>query len=164
MKQSEAIKKKIYSLPEIKSQIKQWHLLSKSIVFTNGVFDVLHKGHIILLSEAAKHGDKLIVALNSDSSVKRLKGDTRPVNGEADRALLMAALVMVDAVILFEEDTPLQLIRELLPDVLVKGGDYTESTIVGASEVKENGGKVVVIPLEEGYSTTGTINKIRQSQ
>lgn len=162
MKQADAIRKKIYSLRELKSLTRQWHLISKSIVFTNGVFDVLHRGHIAILSEAAKQGDQLIVALNSDASVKRLKGETRPVNGEADRALLMAALVMVDAVIIFEEDTPLELIRELLPDVLVKGGDYTEDTIVGAKEVKSNGGKVVIIPLEEGYSTTGTINKIRQ--
>lgn len=160
MKQTEAIRKKICNLPELKSLTKQWQLISKSFVFTNGVFDVLHRGHIAVLSEAAKQGDKLIVALNSDASVKRLKGASRPINNEEDRALMMAALVMVDAVIIFEDDTPLQLIKELLPDVLVKGGDYTEDTIVGASEVNANGGKVVVVPLEEGYSTTGTIKKI----
>lgn len=162
MKQADAIRKKIYSLPELKSLIRQWRLLSKSIVFTNGVFDALHKGHISILSEAAKLGDNLIVALNSDASVKRLKGEARPLNNQDDRALIMASLVMVDAVIIFDEDTPLRLISELLPDVLVKGGDYTEGTIVGAREVKANGGSVVVVPLEEGYSTTEIVKKMRQ--
>lgn len=162
MKKADAIKEKIHPLQELKSLMHQWRLLSKSVVFTNGVFDILHRGHIAVLSEAAKLGDKLIVALNADASVKRLKGKDRPVNNEADRALIMASLVMVDAVVIFREDTPLELIKELKPDVLVKGGDYNEDTIAGAAEVKASGGKVVVIPLEEGYSTTETIKKMSQ--
>jgi rfaE bifunctional protein nucleotidyltransferase chain/domain len=135
--------------------------LGKSIVFTNGVFDILHPGHIFSLSQAAKEADFLIVGLNSDNSVKRLKGQQRPVNNQDSRALLLASLLMVDAVVIFEEDTPLELINSLRPDVLVKGGDYTIENIVGAKEVMSNGGRVVINPVIEGYSTTSIIDKLK---
>jgi len=135
--------------------------LGRSIVFTNGVFDILHPGHIFSLSQAAKEADLLIVGLNSDHSVKRLKGQQRPVNNQDSRALLLASLLMVDAVVIFEEDTPLELMNSIRPDVLVKGGDYTIETIVGAKEVIANGGRVVINPVIEGYSTTNIIDKLK---
>ena len=135
--------------------------MGKSIVFTNGVFDILHPGHIFSLSQAAKEADFLIVGLNSDNSVKRLKGQQRPVNDQDSRALLLASLLMVDAVVIFEEDTPLELINSIRPDVLVKGGDYTIENIVGAKEVIVNGGRVVINPVIEGYSTTNIIDKLK---
>ena len=135
--------------------------MSKSIAFTNGVFDILHPGHIFSLSQAAKEADFLVVGLNSDASVKRLKGKDRPVNNQETRSLLLASLIMVDAVVIFEEDTPLELINAIKPDVLVKGGDYTIEQIVGAKEVIENGGRVVINPIVEGYSTTSIINKLK---
>ena len=161
MKQSKQLSQKIFNADELKRQLKRWDLLGKKIVFTNGVFDILHQGHIQLLSEAASYADVLIVGVNSDDSVKRLKGDSRPVNAEASRALILSALLMVDAVIIFEEDTPLELIKFIKPHVLVKGGDYTLDTIVGAKEVIANNGEVKIIPLEEGFSTTGIINKMK---
>lgn len=142
-------------------QVKRWRLKSKTIAFTNGVFDILHAGHLAVLSKAAEWADILVVGINSDASVKRLKGDSRPVNDQASRALLLASLIMVDAVIIFDQDTPLELIQMIQPDVLIKGGDYSEDTIVGAGEVTSKGGKVVIIPLEKGFSTTGIIEKIR---
>lgn len=135
--------------------------MGRSIVFTNGVFDILHPGHIFSLSQAAKEADLLIVGVNSDDSVKKLKGSTRPVNGQDSRALLIASLLMVDAVVIFEEDTPLDLINLIKPDVLVKGGDYTIEQIVGAKEVISNKGRVVINPIIEGYSTTRIIDKLR---
>ncbi len=164
MKQSKTIAQKIFSGEEIRLQIKRWNLKGKKIVFTNGVFDILHPGHIQLLSEAATYADILIVGINSDLSVKRLKGNNRPVNSEASRALILSALVMVDAVIIFEEDTPLELIKLIEPNVLVKGGDYTIDTIVGAKEVMANNGEVKIIPLEAGFSTTGIINAFSNSK
>jgi len=161
MKTIQAIPDKIFSLNELKHQLNRWRLLNKKIVFTNGVFDILHEGHIASLSEAALYGHVLIVGINSDASVKRLKGESRPVNNEGSRTLLMASLVMVDAVILFEEDTPLNLITAILPDVLVKGGDYTIEQIVGATEVMANGGEVKIVPILEGFSTTGIIEKMK---
>lgn len=131
------------------------------VVFTNGVFDLLHPGHVDLLLGARRQGDALVVGLNSDASVRRLKGPTRPVRAAAERAYVLAALAMVDAVVVFEQDTPLELIRALAPDVLVKGGDYTEATIVGAPDVRARGGDVVVIPLTPGQSTTAIIEKLR---
>lgn len=163
MKSIEAIPDKIYTLNEIKHQLNRWRLLNKKIVFTNGVFDILHEGHIASLSEAALYGHILVVGINSDASVKRLKGDSRPVNNEGSRTLLMASLVMVDAVILFEEDTPLNLISAILPDVLVKGGDYTLEQIVGAKEVIAHGGEVKIVPILEGFSTTGIIEKMKNT-
>ena len=133
------------------------------IVFTNGCFDIIHSGHIAYLNKAAKLGDMLIVGLNSDQSVRRLKGESRPVNSEQDRAAVLAALRSVDYVVIFEEDTPLSLIQEIKPNVLVKGGDYVGSTIVGADFVRHNGGVVVTIPLVEGKSTTNIINAVKKS-
>lgn len=120
----------------------------------------MHEGHIAVLAKAASFADVLVVGVNSDSSVKKLKGDSRPVNKESSRSLLLASLIMVDAVVIFDEETPLELIKIIKPDVLVKGGDYTIETIVGAKEVMANNGKVEIIPLEEGFSTTGIIEKI----
>jgi D-glycero-beta-D-manno-heptose 1-phosphate adenylyltransferase len=125
-----------------------------ALAFTNGCFDILHAGHIHSLTTAASFADVLIVGLNSDASTKGLKGEGRPINHENDRALLLASLVMVDAVVLFNEETPLELIKTIMPDVLVKGGDYTVDTIVGAKEVMANGGRVEIIPLVPGLSTT----------
>lgn len=131
------------------------------VVFTNGVFDLLHPGHVDVLLGARRHGDALVVGVNSDASVRRLKGPTRPVRSEAERCYVLAALEMVDAVVVFDEDTPFELIGVLRPDVLVKGGDYTETSIVGAREVRAWGGDVVVVPLTPGHSTTSTIEKLR---
>lgn len=131
------------------------------IVFTNGVFDLLHPGHVDVLLGARREGGSLVVGLNSDASVRRLKGPERPVRTEAERSYLLAALGMVDAVVVFEDDTPLRLIRQLRPDVLVKGGDYTNDTIVGAADVQSWGGRVAVIPLTAGQSTTSIIERLR---
>lgn len=130
-------------------------------MFTNGVFDLLHPGHVDVLLGARRQGDALIVALNSDDSVRRLKGPTRPVRTEAERAYVLAAFEMVDCVVVFEQDTPLELIERLRPDILVKGGDYREDTIVGASQVRGWGGNVVVIPLTPGQSTSHIIRTLR---
>lgn len=143
-------------------QVRRWKLKSKTIAFTNGVFDILHEGHIAILSKAAAMADILIVGVNSDTSVKRLKGENRPINNEQSRMKILSALIMVDAVVLFEEDTPLDLIRKIHPDVLIKGGDYTIETIVGAKEVQDAGGEVAIIPLEEGFSSTNIISKINK--
>jgi D-beta-D-heptose 7-phosphate kinase/D-beta-D-heptose 1-phosphate adenosyltransferase len=142
--------------------VNGWRLHSKTVAFTNGCFDILHEGHIFSLSAAAKEADYLVVGVNADSSVRKLKGPERPVNNEHTRSLLIASLAIVDAVVIFEEDTPLNLISTLLPDVLVKGGDYTLDRVVGAREVMANGGRVVINPLVQGFSTTGLIEKIKQ--
>ncbi|MGH7679194.1 MAG: D-glycero-beta-D-manno-heptose 1-phosphate adenylyltransferase [Gemmatimonadaceae bacterium] len=136
-------------------------LVKERLVFTNGVFDLLHPGHIEVLLAARQQGDALIVGLNSDASVRRLKGEGRPVRSESERAIVVAALAMVDAVVIFEQDTPLELIRALEPDVLVKGGDYTEATVVGADDVRARGGRVVIVPLTPGHSTTAIVEKLR---
>jgi rfaE bifunctional protein nucleotidyltransferase chain/domain len=132
-----------------------------TVVFTNGVFDLLHPGHVDVLSAARAEGDVLVVGVNSDASSTRLKGPERPVRPEADRAFVLAALEPVDAVVLFEEDTPLELIRELRPDVLVKGGDYTADMVAGAAEVQGWGGRVVIVPLTAGHSTSAIIDRLR---
>ena len=132
------------------------------VVFTNGVFDLLHPGHIDVLTGARREGDHLVVGINADESVRRLKGPERPVRNEAERAYVLAALACVDAVVVFEQDTPLELVRLLQPDVIVKGGDYTADTIVGADVVRARGGRVVVIPLTPGQSTTSIIEKLRR--
>lgn len=144
---------------ELQSLAVQWKQQGQTVVFTNGCFDILHAGHIASLTEAAAQGDKLIVALNSDTSVKALKGPERPINDEQARATVMAALRMVDAVVLFSEPTPRELIVLLKPDVLVKGGDYKVEDIAGAKEVLENGGRVVINPIVEGFSTTSILKK-----
>jgi D-glycero-beta-D-manno-heptose 1-phosphate adenylyltransferase len=155
------IQDKIFSTREIVFQINRWRLLNKTISFTNGCFDILHPGHISSLSEAALEADYLIVGLNSDASARKLKGEGRPVMDEQSRALMLASLLVVDAVVIFEEDTPLSLIELIKPDVLVKGGDYTLEQIVGAKEVAAFGGRVAINPLVAGFSTTGIISKIR---
>ena len=160
MKVPQIIQQRIYDLPGLQHQLRRWRLLGKTIAFTNGCFDILHRGHIASLSDAAREADILIVGLNSDASTRRLKGDERPINDEQSRATLLASLLMVDAVIIFEEDTPLQLIKVVLPDVLIKGGDYTLEQIVGAKEVMAAGGRVVINPIIPGFSTTGLIDKI----
>jgi rfaE bifunctional protein nucleotidyltransferase chain/domain len=162
MKKPEVIPTKIYTRVELVKQVARWRFLGKSISFTNGCFDILHAGHISSLSEAAREGDILIVGLNTDASTKRLKGDERPVNNENNRALLLASLAIVDAVTLFDEDTPYELITAVMPDVIVKGGDYTLDQMIGAKEVIANGGRVVINPIVEGFSTTGIIEKIRK--
>ena len=133
----------------------------QKIVFTNGCFDVLHYGHVHYLLQAKALGDILVIGLNSDDSVRRLKGPTRPINGENERAFVLAALVCVDYVTLFEEDTPEELIKVVRPDVLVKGGDYTLDNIVGADFVTQNGGTVTTIPFVEGFSSTRIIEKLK---
>lgn len=141
---------------------RRWRAgLSGRLVFTNGVFDLLHPGHIDVLLGARREGDALVVGVNSDASVRRLKGPDRPVRNAAERCYVLAALECVSAVVVFEEDTPFDLIANLRPDVLVKGGDYTEASIVGAPEVRSWGGDVVVIPLTPGHSTTSTIERLR---
>jgi D-glycero-beta-D-manno-heptose 1-phosphate adenylyltransferase len=152
---------KIYHLPALNDAVKDWQNARKKVVFTNGVFDLLHIGHITYLAKAAELGDKLIIGLNSDNSVKRIKGENRPVNDQGNRAALLAALFFVDAVVVFEDDTPLNLISTLLPDILVKGADYAIENIVGAKEVIANGGEVKTIDFVEGYSSTSIIEKIR---
>ena len=160
MRASTQIPNKIYSSESLMKQVFIWKMLGKKIVFTNGVFDILHNGHIASLSEAASHGDILIVAVNTDASVKKLKGPTRPINDESARALVLASLLQTDAVILFEEDTPLELITALMPDVLVKGGDYTVEQIAGAKEVIAAGGKVIIANIIEGISSSHIIKKM----
>jgi D-beta-D-heptose 7-phosphate kinase/D-beta-D-heptose 1-phosphate adenosyltransferase len=130
------------------------------VAFTNGVFDLLHSGHVDLLFAARETADALIVGINSDLSVRRLKGPARPVRTEAERAYVLASIEAVDLVVIFAEDTPLELVKHLQPDVIVKGGDYTEESIVGAAEVRSRGGRVVVVPLTPGQSTTSIIEKL----
>lgn len=134
--------------------------LNNKIVFTNGCFDILHAGHVTYLEAAKKLGDILIVGLNSDISVRKLKGETRPVNSQVDRGTVLSALRAIDYVIIFDEDTPLKLIEQIMPDILTKGGDYTPNTIVGAEFVQQKGGEVIVIPLVKGKSTTSILQKI----
>ncbi|HEY9001404.1 MAG TPA: D-glycero-beta-D-manno-heptose 1-phosphate adenylyltransferase [Mucilaginibacter sp.] len=153
---------KISDLQSLKTSIAQWQSEGKKVVFTNGVFDLLHIGHITYMAKAADLGDKLVIGLNSDSSVKRIKGEDRPVNDQNSRAALLAALFFVDAIIVFEEDTPINLITTLMPDILVKGADYSIENIVGAKEVIANGGEVKTIDFVEGYSSTSIIKKIRE--
>ena len=153
---------KIKELIELKRQVHVWRTKPVKVVFTNGCFDILHVGHIQYLLEAKSLGDKLIVAVNSDESVRKLKGPERPVNHESDRALVLAALGCVDGVIIFNEETPAELIAALLPDILVKGGDWPVEKIVGSDFVIKNGGKVFSLPFREGHSTTSTIEKIKK--
>jgi rfaE bifunctional protein nucleotidyltransferase chain/domain len=162
MKNVSFIQSKIKTLPELLRITNGLKAMNRKVVFTNGVFDLLHEGHIASLSQAAQEGDYLIVAVNGDDSVKRLKGESRPLNKENSRALVLASLLIVDAVIIFHQDTPLELIKEILPDVMVKGGDYTVEQIAGAKEVIANGGRVVINPIVEGFSTTGMIEKMKK--
>ncbi len=162
------IERKIYNLPPgqggreaLARECNVWRASQKKIVFTNGCFDILHHGHLDLLAKAADLGNVLILGLNSDSSIQRIKGPDRPVTNERDRAFQAASLLCVDAVCLFDEDTPEVLIKMIRPDVLVKGGDYTIDQIVGAEFVKSTGGSVEIIPFVPGYSTTSIIERIK---
>lgn len=162
MKNISAIHKKILTREQVKNFVASARVTGKTIAFTNGCFDILHEGHIYSLSQAAKEADILIVGLNSDSSVRKLKGEQRPINNEHSRSLILASLLMIDIVVVFEEDTPLELIKVVMPDVFVKGGDYTIDQIAGAKEVIESGGRVVLNEIIKGVSTTGLVEKIKR--
>lgn len=153
---------KIFSRETLKEQLSRLRQAGKTIVFTNGCFDILHVGHVRYLGEAKKLGDILVLALNSDTSVRAIKGEKRPLVPEDERADIMAALESIDYVILFDDPTPQRLIEYLQPDILVKGGDWAEAAIAGADFVKASGGRVITIPLTEGRSTTNIVEKIRQ--
>lgn len=152
---------KIQPLEQAIAQVQDWKSQQQKIVFTNGCFDILHLGHVDYLEKARNLGDKLVLGLNTDASVSRLKGSLRPVVNEQARARVMAALAFVDLVVLFGEDTPLRLIEAIEPDILTKGNDYTIQNIVGADFVLARGGQVLTVPLVENYSTTNIINKIK---
>lgn len=155
------IQAKIQSWETIQASVSQWKSAGEKVIFTNGCFDILHFGHIHYLAEASDLGDRLVIGLNSAASVKRLKGEHRPINDEATRQHLLAALEFVDAVVVFEEDTPLELIKIVLPDVIVKGGDWKPEQIVGSDIVLANGGEVKSLAFKKGYSTTSIEEKIR---
>ena len=163
MSRYNALKNKIFALDHLKKQVEAWKATAEKIVFTNGCFDILHQGHIEVLARTSDLGTKLIVGLNSDSSIQKLKGENRPIIQEQSRAVLLASFSFVDAVVLFSEDTSINLISTLLPDVLAKGGDYEIETIVGHKVVQENGGKVILVPFVDGFSSTTIIEKIRKS-
>jgi D-beta-D-heptose 7-phosphate kinase/D-beta-D-heptose 1-phosphate adenosyltransferase len=151
---------KILDLEHAKTRVAEWRASGETIVFTNGCFDLLHVGHITLLEDCRRFGSKLVLGLNADDSICRLKGPSRPIVGERERARVMAALAAVDAVVLFEEDTPLELIRALKPNVLVKGGDYTVETVVGHEDVIAAGGRIEIVPTVEGFSTSNIVKKL----
>ena len=159
----ESITRKIVTLDEAKQIVAEWKTASEKIVFTNGCFDIIHKGHVSYLAKARDLGTKLILGLNTDESVKRLKGANRPVKELESRALTVASFEYIDLVIPFSEDTPLKVISTLLPDVLVKGGDYKIDDIVGAKEVTANGGTVQTIDFVDGFSTTNYFKKLKDS-
>lgn len=152
---------KIIPTADLVNRVKKWKAQGYSIVFTNGCFDILHLGHIDYLEKAKELGDILIVGVNTDASVRRIKGPERPINDEYSRQRMLCALAFVDGVTLFDEDTPLDLIKTVLPDILVKGNDYNISNIVGADIVIEAGGKVETIDLVDGFSTTDIIERVR---
>ncbi|MCQ2974684.1 MAG: D-glycero-beta-D-manno-heptose 1-phosphate adenylyltransferase [Bacteroidales bacterium] len=158
----EILNSKIYSSLEdlnFGRRLTQWRLTNNKFVFTNGCFDILHRGHVEYLSKAAELGNKMIIGLNTDSSIKRLKGEKRPINDWLSRAIVLASLTWVDAVVGFDDDTPIKLIEFVKPHYLVKGGDYIAQNVVGYNFVKQNGGDTIIIPFVEGYSTTNIINK-----
>jgi D-glycero-beta-D-manno-heptose 1-phosphate adenylyltransferase len=163
MNKLEVVKSKIITYENIRQILALWRFHNFKIVFTNGCFDILHRGHIEYLAKASSCGDVMIVGLNSDKSVKSIKGPERPVQDEVTRALVLGSLQFVDKVILFDEDTPHELIKLVQPDVLVKGADYLPEQIVGYDIVKAKGGEIVTIELTEGHSTTGIINKLNRS-
>jgi len=163
VKRTEVLKQKMMTWDQIAQQSEQWHKNGMKVVFTNGCFDILHYGHIDLLSGAADLGDHLVIGLNSDSSVRTLKGPDRPVNDENTRAIILAAMEFVSAVVVFDNPTPLELIQVVKPDILVKGGDYDVRSVVGYDFLSENGGEVRILPFVEGYSTTSLIKKILKS-
>ena len=152
---------KITSLDTLLSRLHHWRAVGSSVVFTNGCFDILHRGHVELLATCRTFGDYVVVGLNSDASVRNLKGDTRPINDVYARAAVLASLSAVDAVVIFDEETPLSLITQIKPNVLVKGGDYVESNIAGAKEVRSYGGAVHIVPVVVGYSTSAIITQLK---
>ncbi len=152
---------RVLSWEEARTEREAAREAGRTVVFTNGCFDILHRGHVDLLAAARGLGDLLVVGLNGDASVRRLKGAGRPLVPAGDRAAVLAALAAVDVVVVFEEDTPLELIRHLLPDVLVKGADYRRDQVVGAEEVERAGGRVELVPLTEGRSTTGLVRRLQ---
>lgn len=157
--ESASLNRKILPLALASDQMVNWKRDGMRVGFTNGCFDIMHAGHVTLLNDAKAECDKLVVAINSDASVRRLKGESRPINAEHDRAILLAALNNVDMVVMFDEDTPMNLLEALKPDILMKGADYTKETVVGAKFVESYGGKVILLPLKEGYSTTNIIKR-----
>lgn len=157
----QTIKNKILTLEQLTSVLTLLRLKQKKIVFTNGCFDLIHQGHVDYLAKAREKGDVLILGLNTDNSVHRLKGETRPIQDEQSRAMIIASLLCVDYVVLFDEDTPYELIKKVQPDVLVKGADYQVENIVGYDIVTAKGGKVETIEFLEGYSTSNIVNKIK---
>ena len=162
MSNLQSIKSKIYTLSKLVEQSKVWRNNGDKIVFTNGCFDLVHRGHVEVLANTADLGDKLIVGLNTDSSIQDLKGKNRPIIDENSRAILLASLQFIDAVVLFSEDTPYHLIETILPDILAKGGDYKVEEITGHEVVLQNGGEVILVPFIDGFSTTNIVNKIKQ--
>jgi D-glycero-beta-D-manno-heptose 1-phosphate adenylyltransferase len=163
MNKLDLVQQKIADYQSIRRILAFWRFQQYKIVFTNGCFDILHRGHIEYLAKAAAYGDVLIVGLNSDKSVRSIKGPTRPLQDETTRSLVIASLQFIDKVILFDEDTPYELIKLVQPDILVKGADYKPEQIVGYDIVTAKNGKVVTVELTEGYSTTGIVNKMNQS-
>lgn len=163
MKKLEYVKSKIFSLDELKIKLALWKFKDKKIVFTNGCFDILHLGHIDYLSKAADLGNILILGLNTDASVKKIKGKNRPITDEKSRAIILASLSFIDAVVLFDDETPYNLINTVKPDILVKGDDYKPEDIVGYDILKAYGGEVVTLNFLNGYSTTSIENKIKNS-
>lgn len=157
------VENKTVNIEQLDKLLKHWRAVGDTVVFANGCFDILHRGHLSLLNSCATLGDRVVVGLNSDNSVRKLKGTTRPIQSEQDRAYILASLKNVDAVIVFDEDTPLKLIQHISPNVLVKGGDYKIKDIVGAAEVESTGGKVVVFPLVAERSTTQIVAKINHT-
>lgn len=161
MKNIDIIKSKIYYLEELQKQINLWKFKNKKIVFTNGCFDILHRGHVEYLSKARDLGDILIVGVNSDDSPYwKSKGTNRPINNQESRAIILSSLLFVDAIVFFSDETPLNLIESIIPDILVKGKDYKAEEIVGYDIVKSNGGQILTIDMVDGYSTTNIINKL----
>lgn len=156
------IQSKIIDINHIEPFLAYWKFKNKKIVFTNGCFDILHRGHVEYLAQAANHGDILIIGLNTDHSVRKIKGDSRPVQDEYARAILLASLSFVTAVVLFDDDTPYQLIKKIQPDVLIKGSDYNIKDIVGYDIVTSKGGEVVTIDFIDGYSTSSIIEKLKK--
>ena len=163
MSHLKSINTKIFYLKSLKEKVSNWKKAGEKVVFTNGCFDLLHRGHIEVLSKAADLGDRLIVGMNSDTSIMKLKGEKRPILDESSRSIILASLSFVDAVVVFTEETPLNLIINLKPDIVAKGGDYDISSIVGHDFIQKYGGEVVLIPFINGFSSTQIINTIKKS-
>ena len=163
MSQVKHLQTKILSFSALKGQLEKWRNANQKIVFTNGCFDLLHFGHVDYLTKARDLGDRLVVGLNTDGSIKLIKGAARPINNEESRAALLAGMAYVDAVVLFDEETPINLVSMVMPDVLVKGGDYSIKEIVGHEIVLNNKGEVCTIDFVEGYSSSVLIEKIKNS-